>query len=413
MNRKRNWGIAAMLAVGLTASACGGAGSSGSSGDESGAGVTASTIRIGGVGQMTDYAGLDVGFKARVERTNREGGINGRKIEFTGVQDDKGDATTNSALVRQLVQKDNVLAVAPVTSAAFLPQSADFLKQQKTPFVSWGILPSSCDNPYGFGFNGCLVGDKTISTGILAPIYKTTGKPADETTFGFLSNDNATGRAGNPQYARAVQNLGGKVVYDKANLPGVGKTTDYAPYAQTVLEANPDVLVLGTDFTSTVGMSVALRAAGFKGKQMSFVTYSPGLLEAQKETAAALEGRYVNIQIPPGEGASAAVKMIATDLSASGAAPNISFGVSLGYWQADVLIEMIKNVGPDLTRENLAKKTNAGFTYKSSLAGGIGDLTFPEAHTNSVPCSALVQVKNGAYNSVIPFDCYDLIPAEK
>src|SRR5688572_802143 len=124
-------------------------------------GVTDTSITVGGISQLQNFTGIDVGAQARFDRANEEGGVNGRTIEFVGVRDDASDSTANLSLTRELVESDEVFAVLPVASANFLPQSTDFLVENETIFMGWGFMPGFC-GPNGFGFNGCLIGNGIV-----------------------------------------------------------------------------------------------------------------------------------------------------------------------------------------------------------------------------------------------------------
>ena len=60
--------------------------------------------------------GSDTGFQARITRFNNDGGVDGRKIKFLGVQDDGADSSKDLTEVQSIVLKDHVFAVAPVAS---------------------------------------------------------------------------------------------------------------------------------------------------------------------------------------------------------------------------------------------------------------------------------------------------------
>lgn len=158
--------LAAAAAALALVSACNSASTNGSSpgkgGDAPGnsRGVTADSVKVGGIVSMTSASGYskkdtDLGAKARYLRANAEGGINGRKIDYLGAEDDGQDPAKNLAAARKLVQQDKVFAVAPMSSVTF--SGADFLEQEKVPTFGWGTLPSFCGPRHIYGFNGCLV----------------------------------------------------------------------------------------------------------------------------------------------------------------------------------------------------------------------------------------------------------------
>ena len=95
--------------------------------------------------------------------------------------------------------------------------------------------------------------------------------------------------------------LGAKVVYSEANFPLTATGIDYTPYVQAILAAKPNIVFISTPFADVGGMASALKAAGYKGITMDFVTYSPGLLASSAQLASALQGEYINTQTVPQE----------------------------------------------------------------------------------------------------------------
>jgi ABC-type branched-subunit amino acid transport system substrate-binding protein len=374
-------------------------------------------IKVGGVSTLNFYPGLDAGAKARFARANKDHEVPGAKFTFIGTKDDGGDGTRNLQLAQGLVQKDKVFAVLPVATAGLLPQSSDYLKNAGVPFLGWGYTPGFCNNDFGFGFNGCLVNAKWLNTSVSEPAISLTGKPGSQIQFGDQADDVDAGRLGNRQYVALFKKAGAKIVYDKSNMPPEG-VTDYSPWVRETLAQNPNVFYENGNFPNVVGLTAALRSAGYKGISMNFVAYVPGLLGSDSQTAAALDGSYVNTQVPPQEEQSPAIKQVEKDLKAIGEKPFISLGTSISYWSADVLIQMLKAAAKK-SPQNLSSSAkavaavNQGFTYKPALPGGIGEMTYPKAHQQPVPCAAVLKV-DAATKSYVPsekFKCYSVIPA--
>jgi ABC-type branched-subunit amino acid transport system substrate-binding protein len=222
----------------------------------------------------------------------------------------------------------------------------------------------------------------------------------------FQSGDNPQGKGGNALYQSIFEKRGAKVVYNKSDLPPVDPPTSYAAWVQAIMAAKPDIVYVSNNFPNEVGLTGALKAAGFKGMTVGFTTYTPGLLEKQPNVASAIEGHFINVQLPPQESGAPAIKQLQADLKSIGEPTDATFGVSQGYWQADLFIEMLKKGG---TASGAAMKDtlNKGFTYTSEKEGGLGKLTFPENHDVSAPCAALVQVVKGSYEVKQPFSCYE------
>jgi len=402
--------LAGLAGLALVAAACGGDDDDAGSPDvttDGGSAPSEDAIVVGGVAQLQFYDGVDVGAEARFERANREGGVHGRPIDFIGVEDDNADPQRNTTLVRELVQRDGVFAVVPVTSDTFPAASSDFLADQGVPYVGWGVNPGFCGAEWGYAFTGCLLNPDVVNSSLVDPVLAAAGDDPGELRVAIQSGDNPQGHAGNDLYEAIIADRGAEVVYKASDLPPVDAPTSYAPWVQAILAAQPDIVYLSTNFPNEVGLAGALKAGGYEGITVGFTTYAPGLLQDQPNVAAAIEGHHINVQLPPQESESDAITQMQEDLEAIGASTDATFGVSQGYWQADLFIQILEAAGPDATAEDIHDLMNDGFEYESALDGGLGPLSFPENLDVSAPCAALVQVVDGRYEVREPFSCYE------
>jgi branched-chain amino acid transport system substrate-binding protein len=422
--------IAGLLALGLVAAACGddggdsettsttakpaATGTTGSTGTASGCKDGAAPIKIGGLAQAQNFAGMEDGIKAVVEKANKTC-IGGRKLEFVGLKDDGSDPQKNLDLAKQLVESDKVFAII-ATSAVLLPATTDYLNSKKVPFFGWGFMPGFCGkDSWGYGFNGCLSGfalkTSTKTNGSLSePVAKFLKKDADKMTLVIFNSDDDAGKFGDLQYSALFSK---SQVLAKVNVPVQG-AGDYTQFVNKVKETNPDAVMVSTDFVSGIKMKAALAAAGYKGVVYDYVTYIPGLLESSKDTAAALEGGYSVTQFPANEDNTAAIKQITEDLKASGSkVPFATQGASIGYWSTDLFRQMLVATAAkgDITPDNFRKVVEGGFE-STPVEGGLGKVKFPDGHLDPVPCAGVVQVKGGKYVSAVPFACYNLLAAK-
>lgn len=382
-------------------------------------GVTDTEIVIAGLSPVTSptggYPGVDVGAAARFARVNRDGGINGRKIKYLGTRDDTENGAKNLDLARKAVLEDKVFAIVPALGQGFLPATGDFLNKEKVPSVGWGFMPLQCSEKpdFGFGFNGCIVppGGKFANTSTAKPIVDKVGNGS---TAALVSDDTDASRVGNQVVAHSFEAAGAKVVYQKANVP-TSERVDYTPFVQDIMKSNsgkaPDIVAFNGRFANTVGITAGLRAAGFKGATVNYITYVPGLLDAQPDLAKALDGSYVITQFLPIEFSDApAIKQMKKDIEAYKAGAPIQLGTALSYWMADSFVQMLEAVGRDLTPDNFNKVINGGWSYKpESTPAGIGPVKYPEGHSEPSPCGAMVQIKGTKYVPVTPLTCYENI----
>ena len=162
-----------------------------------------------------------------------------------------------------------------------------------------------------------------------------------------------------------------------------------------------------TTVPNTVGLTTALKNAGFKGPQMNAVTYDPTFLMGSSGTA--LQDEYVFIQYGSFESGAAINKQMLSDVQAvDPSVKQLTQDIAIGYYSAQIFLNDLKKAGKNLSRAGFLKVANDGSTF--SVPGGIGDISFPKAHQNSVPCGSLVQVKGQKYVPAVPLSCFKNVP---
>lgn len=114
-------------------------------------GVTDTEITIGSWGPMTGPAALWgnilKGADAYFKMINEEGGINGRQIKFV-YKDDAYDPSRTVPAIRELIEKDEVFAIAGGIGTAPCMAAAGFIEENQVPWISphtgathWTIPP--------------------------------------------------------------------------------------------------------------------------------------------------------------------------------------------------------------------------------------------------------------------------------
>jgi ABC-type branched-subunit amino acid transport system substrate-binding protein len=374
-------------------------------------GVTDTEIKVDIIATLTTqngsppFPGLEDGAKARIARVNAAGGIDGRKITVVNTLDDNGVATTYSDQVTKAIQQDKVFGII-TTSNAFTTQASDLMVKAKVPFFGWAYLPAFCDNPWAFGWFGCNAGGHNPDDTHIAQLMNAaTGKDAKDLTWVVQANDDPASSGSAKLVADQATAVGSKVLFTDTSIPSATQTTDYSPYVQKIIAAKPDIVYVATNFTDVLGMTAALRAAGYTGEIANGVAYVPGLLEKSPDVAAALEGSTIYGSFPAQESETPAIKQMETDMQAIGKDPALSTGVQVGYWSADFLIQALTKVGKNLTPDTFESVINGGFTT-TPLDGGIGAVTYPADHSAAPPCGAAISVKDGKYVPVVPYKCF-------
>ena len=123
-------------------------------------GVTVETILLGGTTPLTapasSYASIARGAEAYFEHVNARGGVDGRTIAYTYVDDADDPAQTLEA-TRRLVEEDQVFAVVNSFGTAHNVATRDYLNRLKVPqlFVASGAATFGREHrryPYTIGF---------------------------------------------------------------------------------------------------------------------------------------------------------------------------------------------------------------------------------------------------------------------
>src|SRR5438105_14106028 len=162
-SRRRVGVVAVAAALALVAAACGSSGKgsgSGTTNTASAPGITKSQILIGSHQPLTGvaapgYSEIAPAANAYFQYVNAHGGIFGRKIKYTFL-DDGYNPTTTSSVTRKLVLQDKVFAVFNALGTPTHLAVVDYLNSEKVPdlFVASGCNcwndPST--HPYTFGW---------------------------------------------------------------------------------------------------------------------------------------------------------------------------------------------------------------------------------------------------------------------
>lgn len=228
--------VAAALTAASATALLAGCGSDGTGGGADGPYRVLMTAGLSTQGALAGNAATSVlSVKASVAQVNRAGGIAGRKVELT-VVDDEGNPTTALTKIRQAIasrRPDAVLNAGPSTvAAATLP----VLKQYK--ILSFNIAPTKDSanpavNPLNFDMTGT---PQDYIRGFVPHLQEKGYRSA-----GIIHGSTATGVTFAEQMEPALKAAGitvaGNQEYDSAAL-------DMTPQLQALQSKNPDVLIM-------------------------------------------------------------------------------------------------------------------------------------------------------------------------
>ncbi|WTW96412.1 ABC transporter substrate-binding protein [Streptomycetaceae bacterium NBC_01309] len=384
--------------------------------NQPGASASKDPVKIGGVVSKTTSSGYskadtDLGAKARFMMANDEGGVNGRKIEYIGSEDDGQESARTITAVRKLVQQEKVFAIVPVNTTT-IGGSADFLRDNKTPYIGWGTLPAFCGQEYGMGYNGCLVPTpghnvNTSWPGLLTDILG----GAQGKSVALITQDTDAGKFGLRTYQQAFPSSGFTVSYAKSTVPGTSVPTDWSPWVGEIMSSNggkaPDVVVSVMQTPANIGLFTALKRAGFKGILTDATDYDPALLK-QAASKEALQDVQVFVQNMPFESTAPEMAKFKQYMSKAKGSEVTEWNQSMmvGWNSADLFLAIAKKAGDNLTVETFQA---AAATFEDTYAL-VGDRKFPLGRNDSFGCGAMVQLKGETYGITSPYKCYPSIP---
>ena len=251
----------------------------------------ANTIKVGIVDTYTGPATTftnDVldGFKLAVERINAQGGVLGKKIEYT-TRDEKFKPDIGLAMAKELILKEKVdILMGTINSATTLAIS-DFVKKEKVPFfVTFAKsekIVGEKGHRYIFNMN-----EHTEMAGRAAAIALAK-KPYVK--YWIAGDDYEYGHA----IADAVWNNLKKL---KPSVQKVGETwwkvgeADFTPYITQILAAKPDFIIVATGGSGMVNFQKAAKATGLSQKIPFYQHTATELSVLAPQGANAPEGVY-------------------------------------------------------------------------------------------------------------------------
>jgi len=368
------------------------------------AGVTATSIRVGGLGYSLVYGGADVGAEARFRRANDAGGVDGRTIDYLGFTDDGGDPAAGAAAATKLVEQDDVFAVVPTITPDLAASS--YLVGRRVPYFGWALSSNFCGNRYGFGITGCPVPARATSNAWPLLVGKLFPGGASGRAVAIVAERTPSGQYDVGALTAAARSVKFRVAYAETSL-ATPAAPDVDAIAKAVLTSNngtvPDaVFVLGGP-SNVLGMQQALSANGFLGVFTDRIQYAPNLVAPSVNAV-------VLTQTAPTESAptTPAMQQLVADVQKVAPDQPIDQSVLAGYWSADLFLAAVQKAGKQLTRASLERAANANFTYR--VDGAVGPTTFPAAHSLPTPCGALVASNGTAYVVKAPYACGRVVP---
>jgi ABC-type branched-subunit amino acid transport system substrate-binding protein len=313
-------------------------------------GISKDTIKLGSYlplqsGLAAGATQMKEGTEAYFKWVNDNGGVNGRRIEWI-VENDSYNPQQTVAVVKKLVDRDDVFAVVStlgtVTNLAVLP----FLHQRGVPVI----------NPAGGHVNLNKPKDKNVF-GIL-PLSSEIGESMADyalTKLGakkiaiFFQND----QFGKDQRDGAVEYLKKKNMAPAAEASYVPADVDISAQVIALRQAQPDAVLLAVIPKHGSLFMKEAQKLGWKPKVVGHNTMADPVVTDL--AGGALEGIFVNLMTAVDSMNTPQVKQANEILAKYSPKTKPGYYPYLGMAGAKIFVEGAKKAGKDLTRAKLIK----------------------------------------------------------
>ncbi|XUL92903.1 ABC transporter substrate-binding protein [Streptomyces galilaeus] len=381
--------MAVLAAVALTASACAGQ-------DSTAAGGSSNEIHIGAwlplTGATATYGiGEKAGADAYFKMVNAQGGVNGRKINWT-VKDNAADPQQTVQIARELVGQDKVVAIVNANGTSQAEAAFPFvLNQSKVPVVNEVGGTESWYKPPRTG----LFGTQTLYEDQAAAIAAWAVQDGAKKIL-VVHSDPAAFVNVAKQVEPVAKKLDPSAEVDR--LPVKYQTTDYTPVISKVKAAKTQAVVL---ILTSPEAAAFLKEAKLQGLSLPTYAYAPVAAESTVALAKdAAEGlKAVQLVKAPSDN-DPAVKEFRTAMAKYEPGQDAGFLALWGWSNAKVFAEIAKTIKGPVT----SKAITEAYEKASSVDPGVSPvMRFSASDHLGTRSVQRVVVKKGVWTSVGDF----------
>jgi branched-chain amino acid transport system substrate-binding protein len=206
-------------------------------------GLTDKTIKIGMFGPLSGNSmayGFDVINAAKMyyDKVNKEGGINGRKIELV-VEDDRCNANDLLAAVKKLTEQDKVFALNGGSCSGAVVGAREYVERAQIPLV---MLNASGDGalypPSKYIYGAFSISQRAVG----GSMVQFAAEHLKAKKIGYINHDDAYG-GWNLEAAEFQSKKIGTTLQVQSINPNI---TDVTAPMLKIRAANPDVLIITT-----------------------------------------------------------------------------------------------------------------------------------------------------------------------
>jgi branched-chain amino acid transport system substrate-binding protein len=264
--------VGALIVLALIASACSGGGGGGGG---QGGGGSKEPIAIGAslplTGDFSQPGGAAKrGYEVWAEMVNEKGGILGRRVQLT-ILDDASEQNTVVADYTKLITRDKVdLLLGTFSSLLNLPASAVAEKNRMVYVEPAGGAPAM----FARGFHYLFFAQQATAphqADVFVDWVKSLPAGQRPKTAAYPTQDDPFAKPVIDTMRKALEAAGVKTVYATVYPP---ETTNFDTIANTIKARNPDLVAQGAVFEDGVGLVRSMIKTGFSPKTL-FQTSAP------------------------------------------------------------------------------------------------------------------------------------------
>ena len=376
--------LSLVLSISMILSACGGAGSS------------AATIKVGGIGELTgDIPAVGASFKNAAEMAVKEindaGGLDvgGKKyqIDFT-IEDNAGKADQSASAAQKLITQNNVIAIIGPNASRYAIPASEIAESNKTVLISpWSTNPQTTldaktGQPKKYVFRAAFI--DPFQGRVVAKFALDNLKAKNAAVLYDIASDYNKGIA--EFFKQTFEENGGKVVAFETYTTG---DKDFTAQLTKIKDTNPDVIFLPNYYSE---VPLQIQQAHRLGITAPFLgSDSWGSAELLTLCGADCEGYYFSTHYAADNATPVAKKFIDAYKAKYGNTPDDV--AALTYDSFGLLWEALKSAGKvdrQAVRDALAKIPN--------YEGVTGTMQFKEGSGDPIKSAVILQIKDGKFN---------------
>ncbi len=330
------------------------------------------------------------GIELAVEELNKAGGIKNKKVKVL-YEDDKSQPQEASNKVRQLIDRDNVLAILGEVASSRTMAGGLIANTKKVPLVTPSSTAVEVTKDRDYVFRVCFTDDQQGD--VAARFVWETLKKKKAGLFYAAQDNYSSGLASS--FKDHFKKLGGEIVVDK----GYQKSeTNFTTYLSELKSKAPEVIFVPVYYNEMVQIARQAKQAGIAGTMFMGGDGwdSHELIDGAGDE---LDGAYfTNHYAPdvPWPNSAAFVAAYKAKFSYQGKPKEPTSLAAQGYDAAKLLFDAMKR-SPEATPTREGIKVALAAT--KDFAGATGSLTIDKDHNANKPI-VVVQVKEKKFKYV-------------